>query len=178
MSSCHTNSNNFSKDLKGFAAKRWKIGGKSRAPGPGGIFRAVKILPNKLGLVSSWHTNSKNSSKDLNGLIRRKTLENWRKIACPAAWRAFQSSKIISRAVKTLPNKLGLVLSWHTNSEILVPGDFFHHFVVLNYLYFLPLALRHHPHYLKVIQILMQDHLVHHFVILNYLLQYLNCYQS
>ena len=58
--------------------KRWKIGGKSRAPGPGGLFnhrklflRTVKTFRNKLGLVLTWHKNSKNCSNDMKGSTRR-----------------------------------------------------------------------------------------------------------
>ena len=51
---------------------------------------------NKVELDWSWHTNLKNCRKDLKGSIRRKTLEKRRKIACPGAWRAFLSTKIIS----------------------------------------------------------------------------------
>ena len=54
-------------------------------------------------LILSRHMNLKNGSNDLNGVGRRNTLEKRRKIACPEASRAFQSSKIISQCIKNTP---------------------------------------------------------------------------
>ena len=82
VSNWHTNSKNLR-----LVAKRWNIGGKSRAPGPGGLFnhrklflRTVKTLSSKLGLVSSWHTNSINCCKGCYGAVGTVALEQRRKM--------------------------------------------------------------------------------------------------